>query len=113
MIKYKVTKKDDETIIKETGHFREYTLTELNNIIASNEKSKKEAEANLKLRTAELFNIVENYPAVLNMTPEEVFRVAMYGKVKTDVEAYEKKIAEFDEALTRQYNTKKIVDESN
>ena len=109
-IEYTTRKKGKEIIIKETGHFKEYTLTELNDIIAYNEKMKGEAEANLKLRTTELFNVIEHYPKVLELTDEEVFRVAFYGKVKKDVADYENKIKEFDEVLSRQHKTRKIAD---
>lgn len=106
-----IKNKKGEISIKETGHIKEYTLTELEDVITYNEKLKKETEANAKIRGQELINVIEYYPDVLKLTDEQIFRIAFYGKVKKDVKDYEQKIKEVNAKLKEQYKIRKLAHE--
>ena len=111
-IQHEITKnKKGLIIIKETGHTKEYSLADLEEVIAYNEKAKGEAEANAKLREAELINVIEYYPKVLELTDEEIFRIAFYGKIKKDIKDYEDKIKEFKVKLKEQYKIRDLANE--
>ena len=107
-IKYRVFNKKGETIIEKTGMVEEFTLTELNDVLAYNNKLKVEAESTLSIREAEKQNIEDNYPKIKEMTEEEIFRVAMYHQKVTDIKAYKDKLSEIYKKITEQNNVKKI-----
>ena len=110
-IKYTIKKEGDEVTIVKTGMKETFTLQDLNDIIKYNEKMKKETEDNLSLREAELQNIVGFYPKVLEMTDEELFRIAMYQDRKKDVADYKDKLKQFEEKLEEQYKIKELTNE--
>lgn len=107
-ITYEIKKEKGVTKIIKSGMVEEFTLEQLEDTIKYNEKMKAEQEANMKLRMAELENVIKFYPKVLKLTDEEVFRIAMYKEKLEDVTAYKEKIKQFKKKLAEQNKILKL-----
>ena len=110
-ITYEIKKKGDVTTITKSGMVETFTLEQLEDTIKYNEKTKLEQESNLKLRLIEIENITHFYPKVLKMTPEEIYRVAMYQQKMAEKIDLEAKIKEFKKKLKEQYKIQNLTNE--
>lgn len=104
MLNYEIKKKAknlDETIIKVSGVTQEFTIADLKNDIAYLEKTQREIEPVVKLKEAEIHNIVEHHPSVLNLSDEERTAAYLYNQAFVFVKEAKIKLKEISKQIKR------------
>ncbi len=102
--KYRVVEENEDfnnAVIEKSNVTVKFTMAQLNEDIARLAKLKREVEANIDLRNAEMSNIESHYPEVKEAREEEVFKaqtLAFYIEKKKDRVKLEMKLAEIVKA---------------
>ena len=98
--KYRVVEEAEDfnnAVIEKSNVTVKFTMAQLNEDIERLAKLKRELEANIELRNAEMSNIESHHPEVIEAKEEEVFKaqtLAFYVEKKKDRIKLEMKLAE-------------------
>lgn len=83
-----------DRVIEKRGHVVEFTMSQLEQAIKYNKKTKVELDGQIKLDSAKLENIESFHEFVKEMSEEDLFTVWMYQEQKTKVSGYTDKLEE-------------------
>lgn len=112
MIKYKILKDENgELTIEKKGKVFSFSSLDVIKDLEQLNKQKKAYEAQRELNRAEMKNMEEFHPFVKELSDEDIHTAHMYWESKKMVDALDKKLPEFDDAIAETEQAIKDVEE--
>lgn len=112
MIKYKILKDENgELTIEKKGKVFSFSSLDVIKDLEQLNKQKKAYEAQRELNRAEMKNMEEFHPFVKELSDEDIHTAHMYWESKKMVDALDKKLPEFDEAIAETEEAVKAIEE--